>query len=78
MSKISEDMVKEKKLLELELGSVLRIHFQSKIRALTRYCCKNRIPETGAGEEKDVLASWDTQLYISFSLRSFAVCISID
>lgn len=66
MSKISEDIFKEKKLLDLELGFVVQSFSTANLAkfALTIVC--GRIPETGAGEEKDVLASWDTQLYISF------------
>ncbi|KAL7688166.1 hypothetical protein Plhal304r1_c020g0072901 [Plasmopara halstedii] len=57
MSRISEDFVKEKKRLDVEAGNL------------------NALLSDGFGNigmnEKDSLASWDAQLYISFSLVPF-------
>ncbi|KAG7387393.1 hypothetical protein PHYPSEUDO_014156 [Phytophthora pseudosyringae] len=58
MSRISEDLVKEKKQLDVEVGNP---------EALANDSFGNA---NNATAEKDALASWDTQLYISFSLLS--------
>ncbi|KAL3674205.1 hypothetical protein V7S43_000165 [Phytophthora oleae] len=55
MSRISEDLVKEKKQLDVEVGNP---------EALSN---ENFGNSNNATTEKDALASWDTQLYISFS-----------
>ncbi|KAE9017471.1 hypothetical protein PF010_g7058 [Phytophthora fragariae] len=52
-SRISEDLLKEKKQLDVEVGNP---------EALANDSLGNNGPT-----EKDALASWDTQLYISFS-----------
>ncbi|KAE8899656.1 hypothetical protein PF003_g16611 [Phytophthora fragariae] len=58
-SRISEDLLKEKKQLDVEVGNP---------EALANDSLGNNGPT-----EKDALASWDTQLYISFSPVHFAV-----
>ncbi|KAF4129430.1 hypothetical protein GN958_ATG21385 [Phytophthora infestans] len=55
MSRISEDLVKEKKQLDVEVGNTEAL-------ANEGFGIGN-----SAATEKDALASWDTQLYISFS-----------
>ncbi|RLN55116.1 hypothetical protein BBJ29_003470 [Phytophthora kernoviae] len=62
MSRISEDLVKEKKQLDVEVGNP---------EALTTIDVFG--DGGGASAEKDALASWDTQLYISFSFVTYAL-----
>ncbi|KAG6585039.1 uncharacterized protein IUM83_08343 [Phytophthora cinnamomi] len=54
-SRISEDLLKEKKQLDVEVGNPEAL-------------ANDSLGNNNAPTEKDALASWDTQLYISFSL----------
>ncbi|KAE9339053.1 hypothetical protein PR003_g11211 [Phytophthora rubi] len=53
-SRISEDLLKEKKQLDVEVGNPEAL-------------ANDSLGNNNAPTEKDALASWDTQLYISFS-----------
>ncbi|KAE9027013.1 hypothetical protein PR001_g10650 [Phytophthora rubi] len=58
-SRISEDLLKEKKQLDVEVGNPEAL-------------ANDSLGNNNAPTEKDALASWDTQLYISFSPLYFA------